>query len=166
MSEILSVSFGERKKAHSLGAKFIRGSIFTGVGNAWVAEETDTEAIALYGQSEVSERLNRKKEWDDILRTHDTIKLSDAIRTLGLPPEEIQRVAMLKVFSNPGTGLKITWDALCAFSEEFKDKYGAVVVEDLAYKYLRGFCDLYLAIDNSNATEEEKELLRFVFPID
>ena len=99
------------------------------------------------------------------MKKEDTIRIADTLREIGLPPSESQRLRMFKTLRNPRAGLRIDWDALCSFSEPFRERYGEEKVEELVNKHLIGISDFDLGVDNSTMTNEEKEFMRYVFQV-
>ena len=175
----LVVDFYQKIDVRKKGAVYIRGSIFEQRQNGWYAPEDKTvedgvltqnnpvreELLRLYGRKEVSERKQNEKAWEDTLKKEDTIRIADTLREIGLPPSESQRLRMFKTLRNPRAGLRIDWDALCSFSEPFRERYGEEKVEELVNKHLIGISDFDLGVDNSTMTNEEKEFMHYVFQV-
>lgn len=178
----LVVALNQRQDAISHSATYIRGSFFTGESNGFYApiagevengqgdmvryvSQSDREYLLMeYGSKEVAEEKKRAALWDKALQSRDTINIVTAIRDMGIPKSELQRVEMLHVLRNPGKGLRISYDALCDFSESFREAYNFERIKELICKHIVGGSDYLLTLENSLATKEEKEIILFVFP--
>lgn len=178
----LIVMLNQRQDARSHNAVYLRGSFFTGESNSFYAPESgeiddgngsvvkyvsqaDIDYLLReYGCEEVAEEKKKSAIWDEAIRSRDTINIVTAIRDLGIPKQEIQRYEMLKVLRNPGRGLRISYDALCDFSESFMEAYNFERIKELVCKHITGGSDYLLTLENSTATKEEKEIIKFVFP--
>ncbi len=174
----LIVGFENRADAKAHKAVYAHGSFFLGTPNGFYVptaeitndedgqiSSTDREYLLMeYGSKEVAEEKKRAAKWNEALATKDTLTVATALRDLGMPKQEIQRVEMLNIFRNPGRGLRIGYDALLKFSEGFYELYNEEQVKKIVVKYLQGGSDYLLTLENSSATREEKELLLFVFP--
>ncbi len=173
----LLVSFSQRKDAKDHNAVYIRGSFFRETENGWYApeQENDTDEngtivssgreylLREYGQQEVAEEKNRQAIWSEAIRSKDTLQIAATLRDLGLPKEEIQRVEILKILRNPGRSLRLHFEDLQDFSPSFRETYSIDRIKEIVEKHIAGGTDYQLTLENSNATNEEKELIKFVF---
>lgn len=175
--ERLIVKYNQRKDVKNKGAVYVKGSFFDGTRNGFFVPEYEGSDITErqdcnrkkdlllceYGEEKAAKDKNNEKIWEEILRKRDTLDIAVAIRDIGLPPTELQRVEMLKVLRKPEKSLRIDWDALCKFSEDFNREYSTERVKNLAMK-LKGCTDFVLGVESANITKEERELLYYVFP--
>lgn len=172
----LVVTLNERSDAKQKGAEYVRGSFFSGNKNGWFAPKAGTDeegrptdpAIRLslfekYGQKEVAEEKINESLWKEALNSRDTLKVAAMIRDKGIPAKEIQRVEMLRILRNPGKSLRIQFDDLRDFSKSFKEAYSEERIKKIIEKHIVGGTDYQITLENSNATPEEKELIKYVF---
>ncbi len=171
----LEVALNKRADAKAKGAVYIRGSFFSGVKNGFYAPEGPVDdngnsiepireiLFMTYGKEEVAKEHIDENLWAEALLSRDTLKIAALLRDKGVPVREIQRVEMLKILRNPGRSLRIGFDDLRNFSESFKITYPEERVKDIVIKYIAGGTDYKLTLENSKATPEEKELVKYVF---
>ena len=189
-----SVDFESKEKARNAGAHVVNGTwMIKKSGSDEFHEDADKQSLLdlaerimtpkqKTGEYKAPDSLrvpenclcdeSENKFWEELLdyRYWNALTAVLKIKQSGLPRTTEQRAKMLNYFASvntyrAGEQYNVSYKELCDYSEKFEEAYNYQIVSAIKRHHgITGF-NFEMSLNKNELTEEEKALLRFVFPI-